>query len=105
MVFQFVILFWLHFIADFPLQGEFLANFKGKYDYLLFAHSVIWTGTITAGLFLTGNYDLWKVAMLFVGHFIIDRWKARKEDKSKALTDDLWKDQLLHFGQLLLCLL
>lgn len=105
MIFQFLVLFWLHFVADYPLQGEFLATFKGKCDYLLFCHVVIWTGAITAGLFFTGNYALWKVAMLLVGHFIIDRWKARKKDKTNALTEDLWKDQLLHMGQLLLCLI
>jgi len=40
----------LHFIADFPLQGEFLANMKGKFDYLLFSHAFMWSGVISAGL-------------------------------------------------------
>lgn len=102
---DFLFLFWLHFIGDYPLQPDFLASFKGKYDYILFCHAVIWTGTIAIGLYLTGNFDLWKVAMLFVGHFLIDRWKARKKDKTYSLTRDLWIDQGLHFVQLALCLL
>lgn len=91
----------LHFIADFPLQGEFLANMKGKYDYLLFAHSVIWAGIISFGLNYYGMLENWHFAFLLVGHFIIDRWKAKKEDKTNALTKDLWIDQGLHLLQLI----
>jgi len=95
----------LHFIADFPLQGEFLANMKGKFDYLLFAHAFMWSGVISAGLIYFGLFAWWKVAMLLIGHFFIDRWKARKDDKTFALTRDLWIDQSLHMGQLLICLI
>lgn len=91
-----------HYIGDFPMQGDFLANFKGRNDYVLFTHSVIWTGCICAVLGYFGLFEWWKAAVLLVGHFVIDRWKARKEDKSKALTVDLWKDQALHVGQILI---
>lgn len=95
-------LIWLHYIGDYPLQGDFLANFKGKYDYILLCHSIIWAGTICLGLYILGMLTLNKLVFLLVGHFWIDRWKSRKEDKSKALTRDLWIDQLLHIGQILL---
>ena len=95
----------LHFIADFPLQGEFLANMKGKFDYLLFVHAFMWAGVISAGLVYFDLFAWWKVVMLLIGHFFIDRWKARKEDKNFALTRDLWIDQSLHLGQLLICLI
>ena len=90
-----------HYIGDFPLQGSFLAQFKGKFDYLLFSLALIWTGCISAVLSYFGVFAWWKFAFLFLGHFIIDRWKARKEDKSRAFTHDLWIDQFLHFLQLL----
>lgn len=105
MLLSIMFLVWLHFLGDFPLQGEFLANFKGKFDYLLFAHSVIWTGTISLGLVYLGLFDYWKVVMLLLGHFFIDRWKARKDNKTFALTKDLWLDQSLHMVQLALCLI
>jgi hypothetical protein len=92
-------------LGDYPLQGEFLANFKGKYDYLLFCHVVIWTGCICVGLWFLGLLLWWKVVMLLVGHFLIDRRKARKTDKTNALTKDLWIDQLLHLAQLISCLI
>jgi len=91
-----------HYMGDFPLQGEFLANLKGSNDYLLFVHSVIWTGCICSVLVYFGIFAWWKVALLLGGHFIIDRFKARKEDKTDALTCDLWIDQMLHFGQIIL---
>jgi hypothetical protein len=31
-----------HYIGDFPLQGNFLAKRKGKSDYFLFIHALIW---------------------------------------------------------------
>ena len=98
-------LIWLHMIGDYPLQGDFLAQVKGKNDYILFCHSVIWTGCITVGLLLLGLFTWWKASMLLAGHFVIDRWKARKQDKSHSLTCDLWIDQGLHFLQLLICLI
>lgn len=103
-----MILFWmivLHYIADFPLQGQFLAEMKGKYDYLLFCHAMIWGGVISAGLLQLGFFAPWKAVMLVVGHFIIDRWKARKADKTYALTKDLWVDQFLHTVQIFIALL
>lgn len=89
-----------HYIADFPLQGEFMAQMKGKLDYILFSHTMIWTGCICAVLAHSGVFAWWKAAFLLAGHFAIDRWKARKEDKTHALTRDLWIDQSLHFAQL-----
>lgn len=98
-------LVWMHTIADFPLQSDFLAQMKGKNDYLLFCHCVIWTGFIALILITFGLFAWWKIAVLLIGHFFIDRWKVRKPDKTYALTRDLYIDQGLHFLQLLLCLL
>lgn len=105
MLTAFCVLLWLHFIGDYPLQGDFIANMKGKNDFILFCHVAIWTGYISIGLAWFCLFAWWKVAMLLIGHFVIDRWKARKEDKTYALTRDLWIDQALHFVQLLICCL
>ena len=101
----FWVLFWLHFVGDYPLQGEFLANVKSKNDYVLFCHAVIWSGLIAVALAFFGIFAWWKVAMLLIGHFIIDRWKARKLDKTYAMTRDLWLDQALHIVQIALCMI
>jgi len=91
-----------HYIADYPLQGAFLSEMKGKLDYILFCHVIIWTGCVCAVLGYFGIFAWWKVAFLSVGHFIIDRWKARKSDKINALKKDLWIDQFLHFIQIVI---
>jgi hypothetical protein len=96
----------LHFLADFPLQGSYLAENKGKDDYLLLAHSFIWAGTISAGLIYFGIFTTWKAAFLLIGHFCIDRVKARGLT-TKYLTNQqaLYVDQLLHFIQLVIIII
>lgn len=94
-------LYFLNLVGDYPLQGEFLAQMKGKNFYLLFVHCAIWTGTVCVGLHLLGILVLWKIIFLLVGHILIDYWKCHSKDKELALTVDLWIDQFLHFIQIL----
>lgn len=93
-----------HCLADYPFQGDFLARMKGENTFLLAIHSLIWSCTI----WLILNYfdrasafDFWQ---LFIGHALIDKWKCSRPDKNKALTDDLYVDQLLHGLQILFAL-
>lgn len=85
-----------HYIADYPLQSDFLAQTKGKYFYSLLAHSVIYGLTISLCFKLLGVFDLWKAFTLVVSHIAIDYKKATNKDKGKALTTYLYIDQLLH---------
>lgn len=101
-ILKLLFLYFLNLVGDYPLQGEFLANMKGKYNYLLFVHCAIWTGTVCVGLYLIGSLSAWKIIFLLAGHIAIDFWKARKKDKTNALTRDLWIDQFLHFLQILI---
>ncbi len=91
-----------HYIGDYALQSDFVASTKGRLDYILFCHALIWTGCVCAALAYFGVFAWWKVAFLLLGHFAIDRWKARKTDKTNALTSDLWVDQMGHFAQIVL---
>ena len=100
-----LILLFAHLIGDYHLQDDFQAMNKGKYDFILFIHCMLWTGAICIGLILCGLFGWWKLAFLLIGHFLIDRWKARKVGKTHALTRDLWIDQGLHVIQLLVCVI
>jgi len=96
--------YWLviaHYLADFPLQGDFIAANKGKRWYLLAAHCAIWTGIVSMPLALLGGWAWWKIAMLFVGHYLCDRWKARQANGPWHL---IYFDQAFHGLQLLACL-
>ncbi len=95
-------LYFLNLVGDYPLQGEFLATMKGRSNYLLFVHCVIWTGTVSLGLLYLGILAYWKILFLLAFHFAIDYWKARKQDKTRALTRDLYIDQTLHVFQILI---
>ena len=87
-----------HFIADFPLQGEFLATNKGKHFYWLFAHCMIWAGTCSLPLILFGQFTVGKYLILLLGHIVIDKWKCQMGSDMKWL----YADQFLHGVQLLI---
>jgi hypothetical protein len=92
---------WLllgHYILDYPLQGEFLAQTKGKYWYSLLAHSIIYGLGIALVLKFLGVIAVWKVIILVVSHIVIDYKKATAKNKDKALTTYLYIDQGLHIG-------
>lgn len=94
-------LLWLllaHYIADYPLQGEFLAQTKGKYFYSLLVHSIIYGLTISFALNYMGAFALYKAFILVVSHIVIDYKKATAKNKDKALTTYLYIDQLLHIS-------
>ena len=98
-------LLFAHLLADYPLQGDFLAKMKGKNPILLFTHAGIWTGCIVLTLHLLGYHPFgWMVAFLFVVHALADVLKARGlfwYRRLDALTWGLLIDQLIHVAQIL----
>jgi hypothetical protein len=100
-----IFLLTIHCLADYPLQGDFLANMKGKNKFLLIIHCFIWAGMIYGAanfLGITQNPS-WFV-FLFMGHYLIDLWKCNRTDKTKALTTDLYIDQAGHLFQIIVLL-
>lgn len=92
-------LLWLllaHYVADYPLQGDFLAQTKGKYFYSLLVHSVIYSLSIALCFKLFGVFAVWKVLVLLISHICIDYLKATAKNKEKALTSYLYLDQSAH---------
>jgi hypothetical protein len=88
-----------HYILDYPLQGDFLAQTKGKYLYSLFAHSMIYgLGMGLCFKFLGTDYVVLKSIFLVASHIFIDYHKATAKNKEKALTTYLYIDQTLHIG-------
>ncbi len=85
-----------HYICDYPLQGDFLAQTKGKYWYSLLAHSIIYGLGMALVLKLLGVFAIWKAIVLVISHIFIDHKKATVKNKDKALTTYLYIDQMLH---------
>lgn len=103
---NFLVLLFAHLLADYPLQGDFLANFKGKNHIVLVSHAGIWTGTIATATYLLGyNVTFFDIAWLFVVHAVLDYLKAKPVGfykKLDALKAGLLIDQSLHVLQILI---
>lgn len=107
MIYIFLIMIMIHYVADFPLQGEFLGKHKGDSHYLMFVHCFIWTGIVSLGLYYFDLYSLWKLIFLFVIHFAADTWKSKhpilKTPKYEFIDEKykiLYKDQIIHLIQI-----
>lgn len=102
-------LVFAHLLADYPLQGDFLANMKGKNHIILVSHAGIWTGCITvAGILMGLDIGLIDVVLLFVVHTFADWMKATNQfyyKKFDALKGGLLIDQSIHIGQIVLLML
>lgn len=103
---NFIILYFLNLILDYPLQDEFCKKYKCENNYVLFVHCAIWAFGIYIGLYFLGLASIWKLFMLLIGHYVIDYWKCRGLYKKymKDLTA-YYIDQSLHVVQILLCLM
>ena len=101
-----LILYVANLILDFPLQGDFLATYKSKNNYVLFVHSMIWAGGLCIAMMLIGLFAWWKLPMLLIGHMLIDAWKCRGWYKKLNIKDwhSLYIDQALHAAQIALCI-
>lgn len=116
--------FWLvfaHFLADLPLQGDWVAKEKGKEPLFMIGHCVIWSGCIAFTLQMLGLYQSWHLFFLFIGHYIMDKSKCiainniNKEHigaiikigfqddivKNRKIKYWVYLDQFLHLCQLL----
>lgn len=112
----FLFLLFMHCLADFPLQGEWLAKEKGKELLFMIAHCVIWTGMVSLGLHLMGMLSMWKIGFLFFGHLAADQWKCSKAEgrrvglfqtfikypSARQMRFSMYLDQLIHMFQLLI---
>lgn len=102
---HFLILLFAHLLADYPLQGQFLATAKGSNPIALFSHAGIWTGTVLTAAYLCG-YPItsWDVFSLFAIHALVDYSKANRLGFFKKLNPlgaGLAVDQGIHILQIL----
>ena len=101
-----LIFVFAHLLADYPLQGDFLATMKGKNFIVLFSHAGIWTGCIAVTGYLLGfDVGYVDVLLLFGIHAIADYLKAKPigiYKKLDSLKGGLLLDQSIHLLQILL---
>ncbi|MBM7662340.1 hypothetical protein JOC85_003147 [Bacillus mesophilus] len=72
---QFDFLLIGHFIGDFLLQTSWMAQYKATKWIPLLTHVTIYTIVVAIFGFLSGGLSLWGIAIIFIGHVILDRKK------------------------------
>ena len=123
-IFALFVLFAAHCIGDYPLQGEFLAQFKSKSIFVLLCHCTIYTAVIMIGFWVLGlqhigDIHMWSINVytdfmfvIFLTHFVIDKIKCiyrdaiSKEFNGNMNHPDAHKEDVLGFyvDQFLHCL-
>lgn len=89
-----------HMVGDYVFQNDFLANCKGKYKFILFVHSWLWSACVWIACSINNiNISLYQFIFLVVVHMIIDKWKCNRVEHK--LTYYLWVDQALHMLQII----
>ena len=91
-----------HCLGDYLFQTEYLAANKGKDNYILLMHSVLYVASV---YFIFGSaINMYWYYGLIVSHFIIDYVKARGYSVKwfKGYSNALIVDQALHFILLLM---
>ncbi|MEH0979242.1 DUF3307 domain-containing protein [Bacillus mobilis] len=106
---DFLLLLFAHLLADYPLQGEFLANMKGKNHIVLATHAGIWTGAILVAAYCLGyNITYFDVVLFFTVHAVADYMKAKPigfYKKMDSLREGLLIDQSIHIIQIVVFLI
>ena len=88
-------------IADYPLQGFFLADYKSKSWVVMTIHCLIWAGSVSIVMYFMGIFAWWMLAFLFIGHYAMDKWKSKHPTEEKYVWT-YYVDQAFHLVQLLL---
>lgn len=74
-----------HFVGDYVLQNDFIANTKGTNWWHLIVHSFLYS----LPFYVVFGF-CWKIGVILVSHIIIDALKARWKKISYS------EDQVLH---------
>ena len=95
-----------HMTGDYLFQSDYLAGNKGKDNYILLAHSVLYTVGVMMVSYIMGiELSLIGLLMLPIVHFTIDYIKARGiTPKYMGDKKALALDQLIHYLTLLFVL-
>ena len=82
-----------HLIGDFVLQNDFIASNKGKNDYILIVHCLLYIAPFALIFSLT-----WHLIPILIIHIVVT-------DKSFAQVITFCNDQIIHYVALLVYLI
>jgi hypothetical protein len=101
---QFDFLLIGHFIGDFLFQTAWMAQYKATKWIPLLTHVTVYTAIVAMFGLLSGGLSLGGIAIIFVGHVLLDRKKfvtfwVRKIQMAKGPSQDwlsIVADQIFH---------
>lgn len=96
-----------HMMGDYFLQSDYLAMNKGKDNYILLAHSILYSVGVVIVAYVMGiELTIIKLLILSIIHFPIDYIKARGiTTKYIGNKNSLILDQAIHYITLLIVIL
>lgn len=98
-----------HYVGDYGLQTDYMAEHKSRDWYVLFAHAAVWTFMVASAGMLAGLHvgAIPVIIVLLIPHMLIDMVKARRMLWVLRMSDTaaLAVDQGLHMVQLTVFLL
>lgn len=96
-----------HMTGDYLFQSDYLATNKGKDDYILLAHSILYTvGIIIIAYIMKINLSQIDLIIISAIHFLVDYIKARGiTPKYIGSKNALLLDQVIHYLTLILIIL
>jgi hypothetical protein len=88
----------LHLLYDFHWQGQFIGEYKGKYPFIMFIHSLTYGLIVSLPYVFSRNILalLISIFSLTISHYFID---SLKNTWMKAFGEEMWLvyiDQFLH---------
>lgn len=70
---QFDLLLIGHLVGDFLFQTSWMAQYKATKWLPLFTHVTVYTLIVAIFGLVSGGISLWGIAIIFIGHVILDR--------------------------------
>lgn len=104
----FLFVLMAHMLGDYVLQTDYMAMNKGKDNYLLFVHSVMYNlGILVVSTFFGITLTVGFYALNIILHYLIDWFKASgmSEEVTGNAKASLFVDQLLHYAILIVATL
>ena len=103
MIEMLIFIFMAHMVGDYLFQSDYLAGNKGKDNYLLLAHSILYSVGVMLVAYIIGvELTLVKLLVLSIIHFPVDYIKARGiTTKYMSSKNALVLDQVIHYTTLL----
>ena len=88
-----------HTVGDYLFQSNYIAQNKGKDNYILFIHSVLYAVSfLILGYAMKININSTKLLVIALGHYPVDYIKARGiSTKVLGESKALIMDQIIHY--------